>query len=80
MPIKLTNLTVEHLHGCYHCFSLFRKEEIHTWYDGGVTAECPCCGIDSVIIYATCRSISEILHDLRETAETCNAKDFPDET
>lgn len=37
--------------GCYHCGSIFSKDEIDEWIEdaGGDTALCPRCGIDAVV-------------------------------
>ncbi len=37
--------------GCFYCLSVYPASEIASWIDddGGDTAECPKCGIDSVI-------------------------------
>ena len=35
--------------GCFYCGKTFGPAEIMDWVDGGQTALCPCCGIDSVI-------------------------------
>ncbi|QQS23291.1 hypothetical protein IPM19_01865 [bacterium] len=37
--------------GCYYCAKIYRLDEhpIREWVDGGYTALCPVCGIDSVI-------------------------------
>jgi len=37
--------------GCFHCLKIFNPNEIDEWLDDGDddTAECPYCGIDSVI-------------------------------
>lgn len=35
--------------GCFYCLAVFRPKEITEWTDGGKTATCPHCGIDSVI-------------------------------
>jgi hypothetical protein len=38
--------------GCFHCRKTFLPSEIRDWIterDGGATARCPRCGIDSVI-------------------------------
>lgn len=38
--------------GCFYCLSIFKPSEIEEWIDepqGGQTAVCPKCGIDSVI-------------------------------
>lgn len=40
--------------GCFHCLKIFSPRIIDTWLDenknnGGQTAECPYCGMDSVI-------------------------------
>ncbi len=34
---------------CFHCGEFFSPEQIMDWVDGGVTALCPKCGIDSVV-------------------------------
>ncbi|HLO12895.1 MAG TPA: cytoplasmic protein [Pseudoneobacillus sp.] len=35
--------------GCFHCLRIFNPNEIDEWLDDNDTAECPYCGIDSVI-------------------------------
>ena len=35
--------------GCFYCKSIYDPKEIKEWVDGGKTALCPYCGIDSVI-------------------------------
>ena len=36
--------------GCFYCRKIYSPKEINTWIDdGGVTALCPYCWIDSVI-------------------------------
>ena len=35
--------------GCFHCLDIFDYRNIDDWCDGGDTALCPTCGIDSVI-------------------------------
>ena len=35
--------------GCFYCERIFKPTEIKEWVDGGETALCPCCGIDSVL-------------------------------
>lgn len=35
--------------GCFFCLEIFRPIEIVAWIDNGRTAQCPYCGIDSVI-------------------------------
>lgn len=39
--------------GCFFCFSIFSPKEIKSWWDNDNTAECPICGIDTVIGSAT---------------------------
>jgi NAD-dependent SIR2 family protein deacetylase len=34
---------------CFHCLQEFPTEEVSRWTDGGKTALCPRCGIDSVL-------------------------------
>lgn len=35
--------------GCYYCCRTFTGNEIKEWVDGGTTAMCPHCNIDSVV-------------------------------
>ena len=36
--------------GCFYCLAIFEPKEIKDWIlEGGGTAKCPRCGIDSVI-------------------------------
>jgi len=35
--------------GCYFCMNTFKGVEIEDWADGGQTALCPHCHVDSVI-------------------------------
>ena len=35
--------------GCFNCCTLFDASEVEAYIDGGETAMCPHCGIDSVI-------------------------------
>jgi len=37
--------------GCFHCLEVFPKEEIDEWVDsdGGMSAVCPKCSVESVI-------------------------------
>ena len=35
--------------GCFFCISRFDPKDIPDWADGGMTAHCPNCGIDSVL-------------------------------
>jgi len=35
--------------GCFYCLKTFSPNEIEDWVDGGETALCPYCRIDSVI-------------------------------
>ncbi|MBQ3182657.1 MAG: helix-turn-helix transcriptional regulator [Clostridia bacterium] len=39
----------DRLCGCFYCKEIYSPSEITTWIDGGSTALCPRCGIDSVI-------------------------------
>jgi hypothetical protein len=34
---------------CYYCLNYFAPNEIKEWVDGGETALCPICKIDSVL-------------------------------
>lgn len=35
--------------GCFYCLRIFDPKEIVRWTDGGETAICPYCDIDSII-------------------------------
>jgi len=35
--------------GCYYCLKIYKPKDIVEWCDGGRTALCPHCGIDSII-------------------------------
>ena len=35
--------------GCFYCLRIFSHTKITDFCDGGDTALCPCCGIDSLI-------------------------------
>jgi hypothetical protein len=35
--------------GCFGCLDVFEFKHVREWTDGGQTAVCPNCGIDSVI-------------------------------
>lgn len=35
--------------GCYSCMQIFDAKKINKWTDGGETALCPLCSVDSVI-------------------------------
>ncbi len=44
------NLLSDKKCGCFHCTRIYNPLEISEWIDeGGITALCPYCGIDSVI-------------------------------
>ena len=43
---KITNKTIC---GCYFCLDVFEGNDIEEWVNGGETALCPTCGIDSVL-------------------------------
>ncbi|MBR6513360.1 MAG: helix-turn-helix transcriptional regulator [Clostridia bacterium] len=44
-----TELEKDNICGCFYCKSIYSPAEITAWIDGGSTALCPRCGIDSVI-------------------------------
>jgi hypothetical protein len=53
--------------GCFYCGKMFRASEITDWVDGGQTALCPKCGIDSVIGSAAGLAITkEFLDEMHE--------------
>ena len=35
--------------GCFYCLTTFQPSDIVEWIDGGQTALCPKCSVDSVI-------------------------------
>lgn len=35
--------------GCFYCLEIYPPKEIQEWIDDEITAQCPHCGIDSVI-------------------------------
>jgi hypothetical protein len=37
------------LAGCFYCLAIYDGRTINDWTDGGDTALCPECGVDSVI-------------------------------
>ena len=45
--------------GCFYCLKIFNSNEIEDWVDGGITARCPHCGIDSIISENTKFPITE---------------------
>lgn len=53
--------------GCYNCCEIFDVSEITDWTDGGITAFCPKCSIDSVLGDASPYKIDKItLQDLHK--------------
>lgn len=51
--------------GCFYCEKVFSPAEIGEWIDGGKTAMCPRCGIDSVIGSASGFQLTkEFLHGM----------------
>ncbi len=53
--------------GCFYCEKTFQADEIVDWTDDDQTAQCPKCGIDSVIGSASGFPINaEFLHQMRE--------------
>ncbi len=45
--------------GCFYCMRIFPSSSVHEWIDGGQTAMCPHCEIDSVIGSASGYPISK---------------------
>lgn len=45
--------------GCFYCLKTFAPTEIDAWIDDEQTAQCPKCGIDSVIGSASGYSIDD---------------------
>jgi hypothetical protein len=37
------------LAGCFYCLEIFPAGHVADWIDGGRTAVCPRCGVDSVL-------------------------------
>lgn len=53
--------------GCFNCLALFLPDEVTKWVDGGFTAVCPHCGIDTVIGSASgLMPTRQLLSELRE--------------
>ena len=60
--------------GCFYCGSTFSAGEVDDWsvnLDGGFTALCPCCGIDSVLVAKSVEGLgaefgSELLQQMRK--------------
>ena len=50
--------------GCFHCGTWFPPAQIKEWIDGGQTAMCPKCGIDSVIGDASMKGTDIVFDDL----------------
>jgi len=48
--------------GCFYCESTFHPSEIAEWTDQGLTAVCPCCGIDSVLFFTRPLNLAKLLH------------------
>ena len=42
-------LEKDNICGCFFCLKIYNPTEIEEWTDGGKTAICPKCDIDSVI-------------------------------
>ena len=42
-------LEKDNICGCFFCLKIYNPKEIKEWTDGGKTAICPKCDIDSVI-------------------------------
>jgi hypothetical protein len=51
--------------GCFYCEKIFNPIEIVDWTDGGQTAICPYCGIDSVIGSASVPITEKLLQEMR---------------
>ena len=45
--------------GCFYCLKIFNSNEIEKWVDGGITACCPYCMIESIIAENSKFSITE---------------------
>ncbi len=53
--------------GCFYCEKTFAPNEIADWTDEGQTAQCPKCGIDSVIGSKAAYPLTkEFLHEMCE--------------
>ena len=52
--------------GCFYCLEVFSPTEIDDWCDGGETAICPHCGVDSIISgdsgYPITKEFLELMH------------------
>lgn len=53
--------------GCFSCEKIFKPEEVIDWISGDFCAECPYCGIDSVIGDSSGYAITpEFLEEMNE--------------
>ena len=53
--------------GCFYCLEIFSPKEIEDWIDGGETAQCPFCWVDSVIGESSGAPITkEFLNEMNE--------------
>ena len=50
--------------GCFYCLAMFSPIEVKTWIDGGQTAMCPKCGVDSVLV--SWKITSELLKEMQK--------------
>lgn len=46
--------------GCFHCLKTFPPKEIKLWADGGETAVCPYCEVDTVVNCSDEQSLKEM--------------------
>ena len=67
--------------GCFYCCRLFSNKDapIEEWIDGGETALCPFCGIDSVLSVASVPHIisSGFLKSMHDYWFSYEGREFP---
>ncbi len=68
---KLASYNKEHIMvsdkcGCFYCQETFFPSEINEWCDGGETAICPKCSVDSVICGTPEFLSPELLSDMHD--------------
>jgi NAD-dependent SIR2 family protein deacetylase len=64
---------------CFHCLKEFAAEEVSRWTDGGETALCPRCGIDSVLSNNADELTDDLIRQLQATFFVGPSKKFDDE-
>ena len=62
-----SGLEHDYVCGCFNCLRVFDPREIQDWVDGGTTAMCPECGLDTIIGAGTGYPITrDFLKEMRD--------------